>query len=152
MTLSPSPSRRGAFFFYADALAKTSMNPAYFETVFLVDPKFVGHPPERFAVITAHNPKDQLLDENENRRLLEKLEESLLDSDKSFFPVTGSSPDGTHKEAGFGISCTLREALCIGMGFNQNAIYWIERENLQVIECSSGKAQDLGSWKDRLRT
>ena len=128
------------------------MNPAYFETVFLVDPEFVDHPPDRFAVITAHNPKDQLLDENENRRLLEKLEESLLDSDKSFFPVTGSSPDGRHQEAGFGISCTLREALCIGMGFNQNAIYWIERENLQVIECSSGKAQDLGSWKDRLRT
>ena len=25
------------------------MNPAYFETVFLVDPKFIGHPPDRFA-------------------------------------------------------------------------------------------------------
>ncbi|HAW98868.1 MAG TPA: hypothetical protein DCX67_10085 [Opitutae bacterium] len=127
------------------------MNPAYFDTVFLVDPAF-SDPPDRFAVITAHNPKDHLLEENENRRLLEKLKESLLDSDKSFFPVTGSSPDGRHQEAGFGISCTLQEALCIGMGFNQNAIYWVERENLQVIECSSGKAQDLGSWKERLRT
>ena len=127
------------------------MNPAYFDTVFLVDPAF-SDPPDRFAVITAHNPKDHLLEENENRRLLEKLKESLLDSDKSFFPVTGSSPDRTHQEAGFGISCTLQEALCIGRHFKQNAIYWIERENLQVIECSSGKAQDLGSWKERLRT
>ena len=123
------------------------MNPAYDNTVFLLS-EVPTVWPNNFAIITGHNPMDQKLTDSENIRRNQQLAEWA--EPKIYIKLIGSSPDRTHQEASFALKCSLNEAIKIGKQFNQRAIFCIRGENLELVECSSGKSKILGKFSERL--
>lgn len=123
------------------------MNPEYDNTAFLLS-EFPAVWPNNFAIITAHNPMDQKLTDSENIRRNQQLAEWA--KSKIFIKLIGSSHDRTHQEASFALKCSLKEAIEIGEQFNQRALFYIRGENLELVECSSGKSQGLGKFTERL--
>ena len=104
-----------------------------------------------FAIVTAHNPMDIRLDELENKERNEILRKDLLLSDFIHREIIGCSEDHTHQELSFVVKCKLKQAIQIGNKFEQRAIFWVEENKLQIVDCKTLKSYDLGSFKRRLQ-
>ena len=101
------------------------MNPEYFKTIFLISKEPDGWPDE-FAIITAHNPMDLKLSDQENNFRNENLLKTL--GQNAFLKLSGSSPDQSHQEASYAFISDLDQAIEIGREFQQRAIYYIRKE------------------------
>ena len=109
--------------------------------------------PEAFAVITGCNPLGQGLDEEADRAATIRLRKAISRLGLNRHRVTGVSADIKHREPGFAVwGCDLSTALRLGTEFAQNAIFWIERGELDVVSCSTGERQKVGLWSERLQT
>ena len=64
--------------------------------------------------------------------------------------VVGGSPNFCHSEPGFVVELPLLDALAIGRAFEQEAVFWIESDELSVMACQDDAAERLGSWTARL--
>lgn len=87
--------------------------------------------PNPFAIITAYNPKSQITDESQNRDLNNALESEL--SQVRYEPIIGASPDLTHQEPSFIVQLSKPAAIGLARKYNQNAIFWVERDELHVV-------------------
>ena len=123
------------------------MNPEYSKTIFLISKEPESWPDE-FAIITAHNPMDLKLSDKQNSLRNEKLLKRI--NSNVFLELSGSSPDHSHQEASFAFISKIEEAVDIGKEFQQKAIYYVKVGNLSLVECSTGKIEELGSFNDRL--
>ena len=123
------------------------MNPEYFKTIFLISKEPESWPDE-FAIITAHNPMDLKLSDQENNFRNENLLKTL--GQNAFLKLYGSSPDQSHQEASYAFISDLPKAIRIGKQFQQRAIFYIKDGNLKLIECSSGQTQELGKFIERI--
>ena len=123
------------------------MNPEYFKTIFLISKEPESWPDE-FAIITAHNPMDLKLSDNENSLRNEKLLKRIHSN--VFLELSGSSPDHSHQEASFAFISKIQEAVDIGREFQQKAIYFVKNGNLKLIECTTGNIEELGNFNDRV--
>ena len=123
------------------------MNPEYSKTIFLISKEPESWPDE-FAIITAHNPMDLKLSDYENSLRNEKLLKSI--DSNVFLELSGSSPDHSHQEASFAFFSKIQEAVDIGKEFQQKAIYYVKDGNLKLVECCTGKIEELGNFNDRL--
>jgi Protein of unknown function (DUF3293) len=122
--------------------------PEYREARFMADR---GSLPQDFHIVTAFNPNGDLLSAEENARLSDSLRRVLESRKMTFFPITGGSPDGVHREEGFAIVGISRgEALALGREFRQNAIFEVCSGVLGVIGCTSGKSEEIGSMNGRI--
>ena len=123
------------------------MNPEYSKTIFLIS-KEPESWPEKFAIITAHNPMDLKLSDNENslrnEKLLKRIEQNV------FLKLYGSSPDQSHLETSYAFISHLDKAIEIGREFQQSAIYFIRKGNLQLVDCNADTIIDLGNFKERV--
>ena len=126
------------------------MNDKYFETIFLNFDK-ADELPETFAVLTACNPMDQPLGNEENKERNLELLQSLGDRGKTFALITGSSPDHSHQEPSFLVHCSRQDAVKLGATFSQRAIFWVNADQLEIIECSTGITHSAGSFRKRTR-
>lgn len=88
--------------------------------------------PTPFAVITACNPvggpPSAELDEERHGY----LERTLTERGASFREVTGLSPDGHHREVGFGVQLPRDEAIRLARVFDQFAIFWFDGEIFRI--------------------
>ena len=123
------------------------MNREYFKTIFLI-PKIPEFWPVEFAIITANNPMDVKLPDQENDLRNQKLFDKIRD--KVFLNIVGSSPDRSHQEHSFALTCSIQEAIQIGEEFEQRAVFYVREGMLKLIECSSSKSEEMGSFVDRL--
>jgi len=123
------------------------MNPEYFNTIFLIS-KEPDRWPDEFAIITAHNPMDLNLSDNENSLRNEKLLKRIHSN--VFLELSGSSPDHSHQEASYAFISDLPKAIRIGKEFQQRAIFYIKDGNLKLIECTTGQTQELGKFIERI--
>jgi hypothetical protein len=129
------------------------MHPAYFEVAFEVP-----HPPDiwpqEFGIITAWTPTGQHRTPEENQKaddLLATTLKSLIGPD--LVRVTGYSPTTGHAEPGW-MSPGPREDLCaLGRRFEQDAIYWVEDDQLFVIKChpTFSDLVPVGRFRERVR-
>lgn len=126
------------------------MNEKYFETIFLNCVK-ADELPETFAVLTACNPMDQPLGNEENKKRNLKLLHILGGWGQTFARITGSSPDHSHQEPSFIVHCSRRDALELGVMFSQRAIFWVNADQLEIIECSTGITHSAGSFRNRIK-
>ena len=126
------------------------MNDNYFETLFLGLAK-TNKLPSNFAILTAYNPMDQPLGEKQNKKRNLDMLQILCEMEKSFTTITGSSPDLAHQEPSFLVDCSRQEGLELGLTFEQRAFFWVNGDQLEIIECSSGIAHCAGSFRERLR-
>ncbi|MDA7520876.1 DUF3293 domain-containing protein [bacterium] len=121
------------------------MNPEYRNTKFLTD---LNRPlPEKFGVVTSCNPNGQTVSPEENIRLIQCLKDELESTEEAFFPVAGCSPDQSHQEPGFGIVFSSEDRIIeLGRKWQQEAIFWIEEGNVNLISCDADTREVIGQW------
>ena len=126
------------------------MNQNYFGVVFQ-GVESISNVIMPFAIVTAHNPMDMRLDEFKNNERNEKLRKDLLQSNLIHREIIGCSEDHTHQELSFVVKGELKQAIQMGNKFEQRAIFWVEENKLQIVDCKTLKSYDLGSFKKRLQ-
>jgi len=126
-----------------------TFNPAWFGTVFVV-PDPPRRWPRRFAVVTAHNPGDELHPADANERAGAELVGYLERIGIASFEVTGASADLRHQEPGRAFVADLATAARISGRFRQEAFFWIEDDVVFVCTDDSGRGWRVGRWSERL--
>ena len=92
-----------------------------------------------FAIITAYNPRSQVLSNEENYFRHLQLQNVLQKKAFETSPSTGQSPDGSWSEAGFLVfDIGLDEALEIGRSFEQHAILYGQGNRVALAWCEGG--------------
>lgn len=123
---------------------------SYFTTLFETEAHVAW--PRQFAVVTAWNPMgiDAPADANDtnDRRLAKRLDEMRLRRTR----VTGISPDGLHREAGWAFwPCDEAGAVALGREFQQLAVYFVADDLIHVISCDSDERAEVDRWSSRLK-
>jgi len=126
------------------------MNPAYRNTRFKAE-KPRCPVPSSFAVITPCNPDGETVSDERNQELLNEAEEELRQSATDYFKVDGGSPDFEHVEPGFAIAADLPHALEIGQRWRQEAIFWIENDQVHLIASDGTERETLGRWSELVK-
>lgn len=124
------------------------MNPAYKHTVFQALPEEL---PVSFCIITAWNPDGKTDLPGRNRQRDQQLAERLDALTLSRVRIIGMSPDESHAEPGWALSCPVDQGLSLGREFRQEAIFHAEGGELSLINCESKTKSALGSFATRLR-
>jgi len=122
---------------------------AYLKTIFIVEDLNAGWNDASFAIITAWNPDGTACDDETNQKADEGLRNVLRlhATCQKIERITGASPDRSHREPGwaaFGLS--LEEALAIGKQFRQEAIYWVEKGDCDVVSCTDNSRKRLDEF------
>jgi hypothetical protein len=125
------------------------MNEKYFGTVFIDAAPSNGFP-ENFAILTAFNPMDRILNQDVNTKRNQHLLDILKLQGHYSGTILGSSPDFSHQEPSFIAEVPKVKGLELGLQFNQRAIFWISKDCLEIIECSTGITHDAGSFRKRI--
>jgi hypothetical protein len=124
------------------------MNHAYLDTVFDLEPQL--NTPRSFVVITAYNPRGQFAPPSRNRHQDQTLRAVLEGRGGAPFRVTGRSVDGKHQEPGWGAVIDIQTGIEIGRMFKQEAIYYIDEDDLSLHSCDQVEVKHLGSWAARV--
>jgi len=84
----------------------------------------------------------------QQQKLMHKLEKKQI----PYWTIVGCSPDLTYREPSLLIDSDKITALELALSFEQNAIFWIEEQQLWLIPCCmQGQTEvALGSFTDRL--
>tara|TARA_Y100001933_G_C18763447_1_gene465010 strand:+ start:219 stop:623 length:405 start_codon:yes stop_codon:yes gene_type:complete len=125
------------------------MNEKYFDTVFL-DAVAANAFPESFAILTAFDPMDQILSQEENTKRNRHLLGILKSQGYYRGTIVGSSEDFTHQEPSLIAEAPKAKAIKLGLEFDQRAIFWINKDRLEIIECATGIAHCAGSFRKRM--
>ncbi|MCL1057528.1 DUF3293 domain-containing protein [Shewanella gelidimarina] len=104
-----------------------------------------------FAIITAHNPRGKALTPCQNRLLDRKLQQDILMLRQPYRAIVGASQDRKHMEKSWAVSTDKASAIELGRKFNQNAIYYVEDDKLQLVPCLlSAQETPLGAFSPRV--
>ncbi len=105
-----------------------------FSLIDFTDNHFFDRP---FGIVTASNPFNTTLDDDENRHRNEVLYNEL-NSRYEILPVKGSLEN--HTEEGYLLfDISVSELLGIGQKYNQYAIFYNAVDRLMYLECKNGK-------------
>lgn len=123
--------------------------PAYDDTVFVVE-----SPPDplpaAFAIITAWNPQGSTRPAHWNHHADRRLKAELAARRLPHWRATGCAPDRSHCEPGWAIETKLPGALEIARHHRQLALWWIEKDDLKLVDCRNGDQRTLASFHDRV--
>ncbi|QQX81001.1 DUF3293 domain-containing protein [Shewanella sp. KX20019] len=104
-----------------------------------------------FAIITAHNPRGEILAPCQNRLLDRKLQQEILKLRRPYRAMVGASQDWKHMEKSWAVSTDKASAIELGRKFNQNAIYYVDADKLQLIPCLLSQLEtSLGAFSPRV--
>lgn len=107
-----------------------------------------------FAILTAFNPRSIVLSDKRNLVRHRQLELSLRMQCAEILPVSCRSPDGQWQELGFVVPMTQEAACREAARWEQNAIYWVEDNELFLVPVllEGVQTQRLGDWSSFLYT
>ena len=123
---------------------------AYYSTVFLLEGQPLTLPPS-FAIITAWNPMDRKLPDEQNALEDEALRRMLELQMIPYFRATGCSPDLSHREPGWAVTMPKNQAIELAKRYGQRGIWWIEGEDLILVSCVDGQEKRMDTFRLRLR-
>jgi len=126
------------------------INPHYFDVIFK-EIKVSYQYPQTFAIITAWNPKDVILPEQENQKRNRCLQKSIKKTMVLGTKIIGASADLQHQELSLIIEGAFQDLINLAQKFEQNAIFWVQGDSLELISCNSLKHFKLGSFRERIR-
>jgi len=130
----------------------STMHPAYFETLFDAH-GFSGDWPTRFAIVTAWATTGTLLSQATNDEADRKLEWELQRRRTWRQRITGYSPTTEHAEPGWAVELPFDEACDLTQMFLQDAIYFVDADQLYVTLCDERRQRILvGEFQCRLRS
>ena len=105
-----------------------------------------------FAIITACNPRGQLLSAGANRIRDRQLQHRLQQWRVAHLRLVGAAPDLSHQEASWAVWIDEPQALVLAAELEQNAIYYVSAGQLWLQPClMAGERRALGQFRDRLR-
>ena len=123
--------------------------PEYLETIFIAKRPDAGWP-DHFHVITACNPLSSGVRKNDDTATAE-LRKTLSRMKVWKHRVQGASPDWKHRERGFAVAgIKLSQAIELGRRFQQNAIFTVENDRVNVVGCISQAQQVVGRFSQRV--
>ena len=127
------------------------MNPAYFETHFLLESPSSDWPAE-FAIITAYATSGETWTAEQNQAADKRLETELRTSARWMKRLTGYSPTSGHAEPGWAVDMNWTIACDIGQRYKQEAIYFVIKDSLYVTHCDPQKRGliPVGAFLERL--
>lgn len=106
-----------------------------------------------FAIITAWNPASVLLSDIDNYRRNKQLSDDLTSYDRA--KVWVGNQDFSWKEESYAVALNLDVAIEIGKRYQQNAIYYVDKRNVEkkqlfLISCLDDATKILlGDWQHR---
>ncbi|AQS40024.1 Protein of unknown function (DUF3293) [Shewanella psychrophila] len=108
-----------------------------------------------FAIITAHNPRGQILTSCQNRLLDRQLLRSIEQFNRPYRAVVGASRDRSHMEKSWAVAIDKLSAAHLGLKFKQNAIYFIDNNQLALVPCLFSQAEQqeeliIGDFSQRV--
>ncbi len=116
-------------------LIKDASEDIWFSLEELADHKHFEIP---FVIITAWNPMNTTLPDDENKIRNKQLEENLKALHYNYKPTIGRL--GEHSEESFMIyAITLEDALTIATFYEQYSIFYNDSKQLSYIECKNKK-------------
>lgn len=107
--------------------------------------------PKQFAIVTAYNPNGLERDTSLNLEADQEFEAILSNQGYRHFRCSGEAPDGTFKELGWGIECSKAQGIVFAQQYAQEAIFWIEDDQLYLLDIGSLEEMELGSFSERVR-
>lgn len=126
------------------------MHPEYFETRFRV----ASPPPEwpsELAIVSAFATTGERWTEEENARAHHELERELRQRSVWMREVTGFSPRTGHAEPSYAIEIPLADARELGQRFRQDAIYYVQADQLFVTSCDPPlELVHVGRFRERV--
>lgn len=126
------------------------MNPVYLETHFECLDELDDWPVE-FAIITAYATTGESWPDAKNQVVNEQLEADLRKQGRWVRKLTGYSPISGHREPGWAVELGMKAACDIGLQYNQDAIYYVSGDTLNVSFCDSRRALlEIGSFRQRV--
>ncbi|MEL7292143.1 MAG: DUF3293 domain-containing protein [Pseudomonadota bacterium] len=113
--------------------------------------RFITYPKAaQFAIITAWNPSSVRCSPAENDRNNQCLATDLVHTDYSCVLV--GNQNFTWAEESFAAPISLEQAVELGLKYAQNAIYYIDGEQLLLLSCIDETPPLLiGEWRHRCR-
>ncbi len=108
--------------------------------------------PDRFFVVTPHNPDGEFAGDEANRIADVRLRFELSSLKWRYFLVTGGNHDHSHAEPGYGIACSRDEAENLAKRFCQDGIFEVRDGDVILISCLPDPEPDekIGLWKNLL--
>lgn len=125
----------------------------YFKTIFEI-PLKPNQYPRQFAIITAHNPFNKLLNTQENIARNHILKNDLKRNYGWVYEINGFDEQTNHKENGFMFDAkSLDEACHLGLKYSQDAIYYVIDDILYVSksDIENRKLIEVGEFLIRIR-
>ena len=125
------------------------MNEAYLDTYFI--PSFDRDQiPDHAFIITAYNPMDVKLPDDENRSRNQTLLAKIRSCGVESLPIIGCSRNLSHQEPSFLINSSKNQAILWANEFNQRAIFEIKNNELFIVSCKQVDITiSMGSFLDR---
>lgn len=122
----------------------------YQSTVFALEQRF--SPDFSFAIVTAFNPLGENLSCGQNALLDNELQEAINDRSILARSIYGCSPDLSHWEKSWAIFTEKDQAIAIAKSFRQNAMYWVELDQLYLVPALMTQEEEvaLGPFSQRL--
>lgn len=108
--------------------------------------------PDTFAIITACNPGGESETANINNQLNCDLLARLKQLEFKYQPLRAGNINFSHIEDSCIVECSFSQALALGRDFNQNAIFWIDNNQLSLVPCllKGVKQTAMGLFSERL--
>ena len=122
--------------------------PAFLQAVFHGVKPIAGWP-EEFVIVTACNPRGEIVDAKRNECLDRELSAFLEVKGLVHCRMTGGSPDGSHREPGYLVKCYGEVGLELGRRFEQVAIYGVVDGELYLVDCQDEKKTFVAEWDSR---
>jgi hypothetical protein len=124
--------------------------PAFLQAVFHGAEPWGGWS-EEFVIVTACNPRGELVDAERNECLDQELSGLLEVKGLAHSRMTGGSPDCSHREPRYLVECDGEVGLELGRKFEQVAIYGVVDGELYLVDCQDGKQTPVAKWASRYR-
>lgn len=121
---------------------------SYKSAQFLLTQQIADH--LSFAIITACNPKGQLLSQSQNRIRDKQLLKEIERLNCLYRSIIGADKKLSYFEKSWAVFVEKNTAIQLGSQFVQNAIYYVENGKLTLIPIlMQGKEVELGSFHQR---
>ena len=116
------------------------INPLYLSTFLDLGPDWSEQPKE-FAIISAYATTGEKWSTERNQQADERLQKQLVEKGAWLRSVTGYAPDTGNNEPYWATAISFDEGCDIGEEFLQDAIYYVEGDQLYVSHCDSRRAK-----------
>lgn len=127
-----------------------ALHPAYFETRFQVQ-RVPERWPDPLVILSAYATTGQVWTPAQNDAADHRLAQWLRQHGLWHHRITGYSPSTGHAEPSWAFSLPLPDACQLGQRFQQDAMYYVEGDQLWVTHCDDRRALvPVGRFRQRL--